>query len=212
MRIQIPISLAAADADGICASQTPTAAAGFTINGALASSGVATIASAQTARQVLFTTAADETAVAKTATVTGTNATGNTITDTVTLPNTTTVATNKYFRTVTAISISANAAGAITVGTNGVGATRVIGLDTQATTFSVGLGVTITGTVNYTVQHTFDDIQSTTEPTWLDHATLAGDTASGDSNYAFPVNAIRLKINSGTGSSVFSVVQGHDQF
>lgn len=205
--IQINVQFDAADADGICASQTPTAAAGFSINGALATSGVATLCAAGLARQIVFTAAANETTTPKTATVRGTNATGNAITDTVTMPNATTATTNKYFRTVTSISITANAAGAITVGTNSVGASRVIGLDQYVNPFNVGLGCTVSGTVNYTVQHTFDDVQSTTEPTWFDHTSLAGDTANGDGNYAYAVRAIRLKMNSGTGTVTFTVLQ-----
>ena len=42
--VKIVGPLAAADADGICASQTPLAAGALTINGALATGGVATIA------------------------------------------------------------------------------------------------------------------------------------------------------------------------
>jgi hypothetical protein len=75
----------------------------------------------------------------------------------------------------------------------------------------IALGVVVTGTVNYTVQHTFDDVNdSAVTPTWFDHPTLAGQTASKDGNYAFPPYFIRITVNSGTGTAKLYVTQaGH---
>lgn len=82
-------------------------------------------------------------------------------------------------------------------------------LDYVQAPFAVGFGVVVTGTVNFTVQHTFDDVQATgVTPTWFDHSSVAAKTANTDGNYAFPVRAIRLKQNSGSGSCVMTVIQG----
>lgn len=84
-----------------------------------------------------------------------------------------------------------------------------IPMNTYVTPFNVGFGVKASGAVNYTVQHTFDNIwDSTVTPTWFDHPTIAAKTTAQDGNYAFPVTAIRLKGNSGnTGTSTLCLIQ-----
>jgi hypothetical protein len=103
----------AADADGVCQSQTPAAGGvqNLTINGALASGGVATFVAA---RFITITSAGAD--GGRTFTVTGTDVNGNAQTESITGPATTTVTGTKYFRTVTQVSVDANTAGAITVG------------------------------------------------------------------------------------------------
>jgi len=103
----------AADADGVCQSQTPAAGGvqNLTINGALSSGGVATFVAA---RLITITSAGADSG--RTFTVTGTDVNGSAQTETITGPATTTVTGTKYFRTVTQVSVDANTAGAITVG------------------------------------------------------------------------------------------------
>lgn len=79
-------------------------------------------------------------------------------------------------------------------------------LDPSKNPFAVSIGVVATSTISYTVQHTFDPWGSIT--TWFDHETLAAQTASADGNYAFPVTAVRLKVNSVTGgTAIMTVIQ-----
>jgi hypothetical protein len=77
--------------------------------------------------------------------------------------------------------------------------------------FNVGFGVTVTGTVNYTVQHTFDNVWdpnfNPATAVWFDHPTIAGQSTNKDGNYAFPVVAIRLKGNSGGGTATMTLIQ-----
>jgi archaellum component FlaF (FlaF/FlaG flagellin family) len=77
--------------------------------------------------------------------------------------------------------------------------------------FNIGFGVVVTGTVNYTVQHTFDDVNLTTfnpsTAVWFDHPTIAGLAVNADGNYAFPVTAIRLLVNSGGGTARLTLLQ-----
>jgi len=93
----------------------------------------------------------------------------------------------------------------------GPGATTPIVLNVYGNPFSVGMGVIVSGTVNYTVQHTFDDISvqgwNPATANWLNHIFLLNLTANMDSNYAFPVRAIRLLVNSGSGTATLYAIQ-----
>lgn len=203
--IVLNCSLSAADDDGIAQNQQPSGAGNLTLNGVLVSGGVATLTGAGMARQVLITAAANESA--KTLTIYGTNATGNSISETVTGPNATTATTTNYFRSVTRVAISGAAAGNIKVGTNGVGSSRVVQPDLHKKPFNIGIGCVVSGTVNFTLQHTFDDIGDSTGLNWFDHDDIASASATIDSNYAFPVRGVRVKINSGTGSVAATLIQ-----
>ena len=86
-----------------------------------------------------------------------------------------------------------------------------IPLDVFVSPFNTTLSVTVTGTVNYTVQYTFDNVQATgytpASGNWVDHPSLTTQTASKDSNLAYPAVAVRIVLNSGTGSVRFTVIQ-----
>lgn len=74
----------------------------------------------------------------------------------------------------------------------------------------VSLQADVTGTANYTVQQTLDDVfDSTVSPTWFDHpdSTLVAATADAQGNYAYIPRAIRLKQNSGSGSVRLTIIQ-----
>jgi hypothetical protein len=103
----------AANADGVCESQTPAGggAQDLTIDGAQASGGVATFTAA---RFVTITSAGSDDG--RTFTVTGTDVNGNAQTETIAGPDTATVTGTLYFRTVTTVSVDDDTAGAITVG------------------------------------------------------------------------------------------------
>lgn len=197
--------LATADDDGICASQTPSGAGALTLNGALVTSGVAQLG---VARRVLITAAANETG--RTFTITGTDWRGVSMTETITGPNTTTTYTASDFLTVTGVTISGAASGAIKVGTNGIASTPPLPLD-KYTKPQVSLQVDVTGTVNYTVSQTLDNVfgKTQSETTWINHpdSNLVAATTDQQGNYAYVPAATRVTMNSGTGSLVFTVVQ-----
>lgn len=90
----------------------------------------------------------------------------------------------------------------------GAGSSDAIPLDTYISPFNIGVGVVITGTVTYTVQHTFDNIfDAAVTPVWFNHPTLTG-SASLDGNYAFPVTAIRVTNAVGsTGTTKITAIQ-----
>lgn len=82
-------------------------------------------------------------------------------------------------------------------------------VDHYRTPFNIGIGVVVTGAVNATVQHTFDDVlDDAVTPTWFEHPTLAGLTANTDGNYAFPVRGIRVVHEAGdTGDTTVTIIQ-----
>jgi hypothetical protein len=93
-----------------------------------------------------------------------------------------------------------------TVSKTGTGSSSSLVMNTNISPFNVGFGVIVSGTVNYTVQHTFDD-PATGFSTWFSHPTVAAQTANADGNYAFPVTGIKVLVNSGTGSATLKLVQ-----
>jgi len=93
-----------------------------------------------------------------------------------------------------------------TVSKTGVGSSSALVMNTNISPFNVGFGVTVTGTVTYTVQHTFDDpVVGFT--TWFSHPTIAAKTDNQDGNYAFPVLQVRLTVNSGGGTATLPLIQ-----
>jgi hypothetical protein len=92
----------------------------------------------------------------------------------------------------------------------GVATSAWIPMDYFRNPFNVGLGVTITGTATYTVQHTFENPnnpENTTPTRIFDHETLDDATVNDDGNYAFPVAAIRLDVTASTGSVTLDIIQ-----
>ena len=83
----------------------------------------------------------------------------------------------------------------------GAGSTNGIVTDYYISPFNIGFGVVVSGTVNYTVQHTFDGTN------WFNHPDVQGLAASQDGNYAFPVVQIRLTVNSGSGTATLTAIQ-----
>lgn len=93
-----------------------------------------------------------------------------------------------------------------TVSKTGVGSSASLVMNTNISPFNVGFGVVVSGTVNYTVQHTFDD-PAVGFTTWFSHPTIASETTNQDGNYAFPVTGIKLLVNSGDGTATLNLIQ-----
>ena len=75
--------------------------------------------------------------------------------------------------------------------------------------FNISLGVVVSGTITYTIQHTFDDIfDPDVTPVAFDHPTLAAQSANADDSYKEPVRAIRISNTAGTGSTTLTILQG----
>lgn len=99
----------------------------------------------------------------------------------------------------------------IVLSVTGVGSSAVSPMNINTSPFNVGFGVTVSGTINYTVQHTFDNVWATdfnpSTANWFDHPTIASQSTTKDGNYAFPVSAIRLLTNSGGGTATLTLLQ-----
>lgn len=77
-------------------------------------------------------------------------------------------------------------------------------VDTYNNPCNIGVGVAINyglggNSAVYSVQHTFDDpftidLNNRALGTWRDNSVLTSAMAAGDTNYAFPPTAIRLKM------------------
>lgn len=195
--------LAGASANNIALSQTPAGVGALTLNGSLVTNGVAIL---DKPRQVLITTAADE--HTKSFVITGTDWSGSPISETVTgIPNGTAQASVLSYKTVTSITISAAAAGALTVGTNGVASSAWVRLDGFANP-SVAKQCVVSGTANYTVQYSMDDPNSATSPvnpnamTWFNdmNSEFVAATGSQFDLWAFVPVWARVVLNSGSGS------------
>lgn len=194
--------LDAADDNGIAASQSTAGAGNLTINGALASGGVATL---DAPRQVLITSAGNDSGI--TFTVYGTTYGGHTVSETVTGGSTAAVATNTDFATVTRVYASGATAGNVIVGTNTKAGSSWVRLDSWAFP-QTAIQCNASGTVNYTVQVTMDDPNSPTSPvpvgevTWLNTNDADAVTAISDvfTNFDWTPTWARILLNSGTGS------------
>ena len=93
-----------------------------------------------------------------------------------------------------------------TVSKTDTGSSSALVMNTNISPFNVGFGVTVSGNVTYSVQHTFDD-PGVGFTTWFSHPTIASKTDAQDGNYAFPVTGIKLLVSSGNGTATMSVLQ-----
>ena len=93
-----------------------------------------------------------------------------------------------------------------TVAQTGAGSSSALVMNTNTNPFNVGFAVIASGTVDYTVQHTFDD-PAVGFTTWFNHPTVAAQIANADGNYAFPVTGIRVTVNSGAGTATLKAIQ-----
>jgi hypothetical protein len=202
-------SLGAASANNIATSQAAVAGTPLTLNGASVAAGVATIdaynaaSNSQPGRRVLITsTSAVETA---SITITGTNSSGNIISETDTFSgSSTTLQSNNDFVTVTQIVPSGTIVGSLSAGTNGLGASvwqywNYRGDSPMNLAYAVEL---VSGSVNYTVQYTYDDpnrLPAGVSTPLAFNTILLNQAATADSTLSTPVLCTRVLINSGTG-------------
>jgi hypothetical protein len=136
--------------------------------------------------------------------VVGTDTDGYAQSETVTGVSATTAETTKYYKTVSSITGSAaTATGGVSVGTVDELSTQTIPLDWRSDS-AAAVNVDVTGTVNFTVQYTFDDIQrpgqsprsAAQNGQWLDITAFAAKTADTVGTAPLGATALRLIINS----------------
>jgi hypothetical protein len=93
-----------------------------------------------------------------------------------------------------------------TVSKTGTGSSSALVMNTNISPFNVGFGVIATGTVTYTVQHTFDN-PAVGFSVWYSHPTIAAKTDNQDGNYAFPVTGIKVLVTAGDGTATLNLIQ-----
>lgn len=188
------------DANGIAESQTPGAAGNLTLDGALCDVGTAgqfnigdSYSSGIGGVQIGITSAADDSG--RTFTVTGKDQDGQALSVAITGPNSTTVESAEYFSEITQIAVDAATAGAITVGTVDEVTTKTVPLNVYSQYQPFGVAVQgLSGTVNYTIQQTYNNVPRDYPTSWLDlqsskTADLAAPVTAG-------ARAVRLIVNS----------------
>lgn len=144
--------LAAASANNIALSQTLGAAGKLTLNGTLASGGVATL---DTARRIGIHSNGNDSSL--TWTIVGTNCCGAAITETLTGATTgNTVQSVLDYMTVTSISGNAATASTVTVGTTAVASSAWVRLDNWVEP-ALAIQCVVSGSATYTFEGSFDD-------------------------------------------------------
>ena len=149
----------------------------------------------------------------KTMALVGTDADGNAQTETLTGPAASTTSTStRYFRTLTSANPSATiGADTFDIGWTDDAVSPTFVPDYKQAPFNLGIGCDIAGTINYDIQHTFDNVFETpttstySARTWFDHSSIAAKTADADGNYAAPIRGIRILINSLTSGATIKV-------
>lgn len=201
-RIEINMDLADIDDDGVFQNQTLGGAGSFTLNGAGVTSGQ-WVTPDLFAKQIGFASTGNISGV--TFTVSGYQDKNKTIAISEQLagPNNNTVETTNYFYSIQSISASGAVGTNTKAGPVDEAISQIIPIKRSYSDKSerqVGLTFIVTGTINYTVQQTNDDVQSLTDRTfnWLDSddTNVVSATASKNSNYIAVPQAMRVKINS----------------
>lgn len=100
----------------------------------------------------------------------------------------------------------------IVLSQTGAGTTATAPLDIHGRP-DISLQVAVTGTVNYTVQQTLDNVFDTAiTPVWFDHPdlNLVSQTVNRQGNYAYVPAGVRLVVNSGAGTARLTIIQSGD--
>jgi len=203
-------NLAAASATNIALSQGPiTGGNSVTLNGSTVVGGVAIL---DQARRVLITSVGNDSGI--TFTVTGTNRYNAVMSETLTGGNVGAVNTNNDFLTVTKIVANGTTASTITVGTTTI-ASIMVPLEMYGNPTNISLNFVVTGTVNYTVNETWDDPYNLVglypanqyPPNWVALAALTGKTTTSQAGLTATARALQVVINSGSGSLLCEIVQ-----
>lgn len=189
---------AAAVADGIALSQSPAAGA-ILLNGPGVSGGVATLDSP---RRIIITQAGNNAGI--TFTVNGTNSTGSPLSETIAGGPPGVISTTQDFKTVTGVTHTGSVTSTITIGTSGVASSDWIVLNLAAPWTPLGIAVVVSGTINYTVEYTYDMFGkyfgNFPKAYSFSSGALTAKTADAEAGntFNFPVAAVRLTVNSFT--------------
>lgn len=192
--IILDIDLDDADPNGIFLVAAIGGAGAITMDGALVSGGIATM---DFARQIGIISAGNDSGI--TFTIVGTDQDNKDLTEVITGGNIATVESSDYFKTIESITASGASAGNVTIGTVDEVSSQSVPLRSKS-----GLGATIninvTGTINFSVQERFDNIQLTNlaiqNANWQDVSALNAKTADTTASISAGATAARIIVNS----------------
>ncbi len=209
--IALPLISSVATSNGITTTQTLSGASNLTINGSLASGGVATFTQPV---YVIVTSSGNDSGI--TWTITGTDANGNALVQTITGANIGAAMTTHRFKTVTQIHSSASAAANVIAGSAAFVYSIPAPVDYRPQPVNIGLAFTTTGaTTSFKVQYALEAMSDYADADtynasaqWYDHASLTSLTAKAAGSTLFPVRAFRLKSDqAGTDTGTLTIVQ-----
>jgi len=93
-----------------------------------------------------------------------------------------------------------------TVSKTGTGSSNAIVINTNVTPVNIGFAAVVAGTVNYSIQFSYDD-PAVGLTTWFDDVTITSKTGNEDGSISFPISAIKVLVNSGSGTVTLNVIQ-----
>ena len=193
---QIDVDPADIDADGL-ADGNSSAGATVTLDGTLTSGG-AFVSADSLGRRIIITDIGADDQSGATYTLVGTDADDNALLEAIAGPTASgSVTTTAYFATVSSITIASPvAASTVDIGTVDEVQTKIYFLDSRNRE-SAGLGVVVTGTVNYTIEETFRNLHKHGLATdnFVDIASLADKTASLGESATIGAYGIRVVFN-----------------
>ena len=197
--IRLVLDIDDADADGI-ADGNSSASTSVTLDGTLTSGGTYTSADGL-AHQINITDVGADDQSGATYTLTGTDADGNSITEAVTGPTASaTVESTLYYKTLTSVAIASPvAASTVDIGTVDEVATSTQILNYHNQVAPV-VNVVPTGTINFTVQETHDNLYSVGlgSTNWAAITALSSKTANTTSQTTLAATGLRVITNSYT--------------
>lgn len=198
-------TLVAASANGIATSQS---GASITLNGSLVTAGVANLT---TARRVIVTSVGGDDSN-KTFTVVGTDRYSRPQTEVLTGASSAAAQTAHDFLTVSSVTPSGAVASSVIVGTNGTASSDAYICDWVPNGNLIGVNAMATGTVTYSIEECYDDFapawdQANNTFNWVQDTTIKSTSASAHGQLAGPFTAIRVTVNSYSGTSASVTVK-----
>jgi len=196
------LTATAAVTNAVCLAQQKVGAGNLTINGTLAVAGVATLNTNNFGTKVTIYSTGDLHGI--NFTIYGTGQYGNSISETLVGPNNATVTSLNYFATVTRVAVDASVSTNVILGNANATASPWF-VPNRHQVANMGIGCQVGGTVNYTVQVTFDDVmnQATSAANQFVFSlptSLTAQTTSKLDSILFPVGAVRVVLSSSGGA------------
>lgn len=201
----LTLTLPAAAAAGIAASQSGTAGTTLILSGSLVTGGVANLV---VARRVIVTSAGDDSA--HTFTLVGTDRYGRAQSEILQGANGTAQSVKDYL-TIISIIPNNNTTSTVTAGTNAVGSTAPYIVDTFINPGDYGAAMEFSGTVTASVEVAYIDLTplwdlANNAVTWYTDPSFNALTANARATITGPVTMIRQTNSSGTGTATTRLI------